>query len=106
MLTDGVSVLEITAGYIGFDATGNLLATTGFGFNLGRYDLTSQIKIDDIAAGGIGQFIADGDTIYAVDTDWGSYSSTLEAITVVPEPATLSMVLLGGFAIWRRKNRS
>ena len=70
------------------------------------YVIADVPNCDDIAAGGIGQFIADGDTIYAVDTDWGSYSSTLEAITVVPEPATLSMVLLGGFAIWRRKNRS
>ena len=91
VIADADVVLNITAGYIGFDTADDLFATTGWGATFSKYDLSTQSKIQDIAFGGIGQFIVDGDDIYLVDTDWGVYASTVQH--VVPEPGTLVLLL-------------
>ncbi len=86
---DGIPVLDITAGYIGFDADDNFYATTDWGATLARYNLDSQSKVEDIAYGGIGQFIVDGDNIYAIDTDWYAYANTIQQI----KPTSLTLAV-------------
>ncbi len=101
-IADADVVLNIAGGYIHFDGEDNFYATTGWGATLAKYDLTSQLLIEDIAYGGIGQFIVDGETIYALDTDWIGFYSTVQAISI-PEPATIFLFGLGGWFLRRRK---
>jgi len=99
---DADVVLNITAGFIEFDSQDNFYATTGWGAMLAKYDLSSQTKVADIAYGSIGQFLIGGGNIYAVDTDWGTYASTIQQI--VPEPATLVLFGFGAMTgVMRRK---
>jgi hypothetical protein len=98
---DADSVLGITAGYIGFDEYGALYATTGYGSALSKYDIDTQLLVNEIAYGNIGKFLFDGDNIYTIDTDWGDYSSTIQMITV-PEPATIVLMCLAGLLVRRR----
>jgi hypothetical protein len=97
------SVLAVTAGYIGFDDSDNFYATTGWGANFSGYDLDLGAKIADIATGGIGQFVIDGDSIYLIDTDWDNYASTIYEINAVPEPATIAMLGFGVIGLLKRK---
>ena len=98
---DGSLVLPITAGYIGFDENGRFLATTGWGATLAEYDLTTSLKIRDIAYGSISQFVCDGASIYCVDTDWTDFASTIQRI--VPEPASITLLGLAGVMLIRKK---
>jgi hypothetical protein len=100
-VSDGVSVLDITAGYIGFDADDNFYATTDWGATFAEYDLSAQSLVEEIAYGGIGKFIVDGGDIYLVDTDWSSYASTIQH--VVPEPASVVLISLGGLLLRKRR---
>lgn len=100
-IDDGISVLDITAGYISFDCDDNFYATTDWGATFAMYDLSTQSLVEEIAYGGIGQFIVDGDDIYLVDTDWGAYASTIQH--VVPEPTSVALLGLGGLLIRKRR---
>jgi hypothetical protein len=100
-IDDGISVLDIIAGYIGFDSDDNFYATTDWGGTFGKYDLFSQSLVEEIAYGGIGQFIVDGGDIYLIDTDWSAYASTIQY--VVPEPASVVLLSLGGLLLRKRR---
>ena len=89
---DAEVVLSITAGYIGFDADDNFYATTGWGATLAVYELDSQSKIEDVAYGGIGKFIIDRYTMYAIDTDWFAYAGTIQQIAL-PQPPPLVLAV-------------
>ncbi|MFA5422784.1 MAG: PEP-CTERM sorting domain-containing protein [Phycisphaerae bacterium] len=99
---DAYSTFDITARFIGFDEEGLFYAATDYGATLSSYDIENQSLINEIAYGSIGKFLLDGDSIYAVDTDWSNYYSTIQMITV-PEPATAAML---SFAfMWLRRRR-
>ncbi len=100
-VNDTDSVLGIAAGYIGFDDDGALYATTGYGSTLSKYDIDAQLLVDEIAYGGIGKFLLDGDYLYAIDTDWADYYSTIQLITV-PEPATIVLMCFAGLLVRKR----
>jgi len=100
---DGDTVLNITAGAIDFLSDGSLVAATGYGQSLDAYSLDTGSKLLGIAttAGSeyMGKFVVDDeDTLYALSTDWNSYSSGLYAMTV-PEPTTLTLLALSGLAL-------
>jgi len=99
--SDADSVLDIAAGFIAFDEEDAFYATTGYGATLSQYDLETQVLIDEIAYGGIGKFLLDGDSVYAVDTDWGNYYSTIQQITI-PEPATITLLSFAALQLRRR----
>jgi hypothetical protein len=101
-VNDAELILDITAGYIDFDEDSLLYATTGYGATLSKYDLDTQSIVGEIAYGGIVKFLLDGDYLYAVDTDWGGYYSTIQQITI-PEPATIIMFALAGLRLRRRR---
>jgi len=94
-------VLSITAGYIGFDVGDNFYATTDWGATFAKYDLSTGTKVEDIAYGGISQFIVNGDDMYLIDTDWDAYASTIQH--VVPEPASVVLIGLGGLLLRKRR---
>jgi len=100
-IDDGISVLDITAGYIGFDSDDNFYATTDWGETFGKYDLSAQSLVEEIAYGGIGKFIVNDGDIYLVDTNWTEYASTIQH--VVPEPASLVLISLGGLLLRKRR---
>ncbi|MBN1456672.1 MAG: PEP-CTERM sorting domain-containing protein [Sedimentisphaerales bacterium] len=99
-------VLDIAAGYIGFDDDGNFYATTDWGGTFSVFDLNLGTKITDIAFGGIGQFVIDDESIYLLDTDWGLWATTVYEVTAVPEPATIILLGLGGVALLKRRGQS
>jgi hypothetical protein len=101
-VTDAEVVLDIKAGHIGFDDNGFLYATTGYGATFAMYDINTDVLVNEIAYGGIGKFLLDGDTIYAIDTDWDTYSSTIQMITV-PEPATVVLIGLASLLLRRKR---
>ncbi len=91
-------------GYLDFDADGTLLATwldTSWNSTLSRFDLDTGAKIEDIAGPGIGKFVAGNGAIYAIDTDWGAYASTVQEI--VPEPASMLLAGGAGLVLLRRR---
>jgi len=99
---DADSVLGVAAGYLGFDNEGDFYATTDYGASLAKYDLAAQSIIEEIAYGGIGQFVVNGEDIYAIDTDWNNSSCSIQQIAV-PEPATIA--LLGLPCLWFLRRR-
>jgi hypothetical protein len=101
--TDAEVVLDIQARYMAFDQSGNFYVTTGYGATLSQYDIDAQSLVDEIAYGSIGKFLLDGDYLYAVDTDWDDYYSTIQQITI-PEPMTLILLSLAG--LWLRRRRA
>jgi hypothetical protein len=101
---DAESVLDIAGRYLTFDDDGYLYASTGYGATLAKYDLSTNSILEEIAYGSIGKFTIYDDSIYAIDTDWRSYYSTIQQITQIPEPATI--FLLGFAGLWlRRRSR-
>ncbi len=78
---DAQVVLNIKAGYLAFDAGGFLYATTGWGAQLGKYDLNCGLLVDVVATGGIGKIVTCGYDLFVVDTDWIAYASTVQHIT-------------------------
>lgn len=94
-----VVVSGVWAGYLGFDARDVLYASSGA--SLLKFDAAGNSSI--VATGSyLGQFVFGGeDTIYALDTNWGTFTTSVQAISV-PEPMTLSLLMLGGLAMLRR----
>lgn len=93
-ITDAEVAINLAAGYIGFNSAGDFFATTGWGSTFSEYDLATQSKVRDIAHGSISQFVVNGNDIYLVDTDWGTYSSTIQH--VVPEPSAILLLGIAG----------
>ncbi len=98
-MSSSTSVLGITAGYIGFDNDDNFYATTGWGATFSQYDLDLGTLVADIAFGGIGQFVIDGKSIYLLDTDWSTYTSTIYKVTTIAAPITVSVDIMPGSGI-------
>lgn len=101
-VTDAEVVLDIQARYMAFDQNENFYATTGYGATLSQYDLETQSLLGEIAYGSIGKFLFDSDCLYAIDTDWDGYYSTIQQITI-PEPTTI--ILLSFAGLWLRRRR-
>jgi len=99
---DGEAVLDIAAGYMGFDEQGGFYATTGWGAALSCYDLAVGEKVCDVAFGGVGQFVWDGDVLYALSSDYGTWSTSVQAITV-PEPTSVALLVGAGLLACRNR---
>lgn len=108
-------LLLANAGYIDFDADGNLVAshldTDTYETTISRYDVASGELIDDIFTGTVGGFLCDGDTIYVNSQSWdfmGDYGSELLALSQVPEPSAYALVFAGlaGLVLLRRRRRA
>ncbi len=116
---DGQTVVDITGGSLGFLSDGSLLAETGWGQTLAAYDPAGGQKLYDIAtttgSDYMGKFVVGADdTIYVLSNDWstiydygvgGGGGAVLSAI-MVPEPATVGLLTVGGgLALLRRRRR-
>ena len=102
-LADAAGALDLAGpGYLAFDDAGNLFATNfdiaTYSTSVGLYDFAGNTKLADVATGG-GKLVVSGDTLYTIDTDWGAYASTIQAVTAVPEPGTVLLVLLGAMTV-------
>ena len=102
-IADAAASLDLAGpGFLAFDDAGNLFATNLDAFwttHVGLYDFAAGAKIADVAVGG-GKLVVSGDTLYTIDTDWGAYASTIQAVTAVPEPGTVLLLLLGATAVF------
>lgn len=105
-IADGVSVLDISGGYLAFDENDNFYATTGWGRQLSTFDLGTGIETvianadPDWMVDAIFKFTIEGDYIYAVYNERNVYGA-IEQITI-PEPAAIVLFALAGLWLRRR----
>ncbi|MBN1796010.1 MAG: PEP-CTERM sorting domain-containing protein [Sedimentisphaerales bacterium] len=103
---DGVSVLDISGGYLAFDENDNFYATTGYGRKISKYDLGTGIETvianadPDWNVDAIGKFAINGDYIYSIYNERDVYGA-IEQITI-PEPTTIFLLGLSGLWLRRR----
>ena len=107
-LADAAGTLDLAGpGFLTFDDAGNLFATNldaMWTTHVGLYDFAANTKLAEVGVGG-GKMVVSGNTLYTIDTDWGTYSSTIQAVTAVPEPGTLLLICFAAMAALLARQR-
>ncbi len=107
-LGDADGSLDLASpGFLAFDDAGNLFATNldaTWTTHIGLYDFANNAKLADIAVGG-GKLVYSDGTLYTIDTDWTTYSSTLQAVRPIPEPATFPAICIAAAAVGLLRRR-
>lgn len=107
-LGDAAGSLDLASpGSLAFDDAGNLFATNldaAWTTHIGLYDFANNRRLSDVAMGG-GKLVYSDGALYTIDTDWATYSSTLQAVRPVPEPGTTFLILAAAGVLFSRRRR-
>lgn len=107
-LSDAASEIVLAGpGFLAFDSADQLYAS-----HLDASWATHLVALDadgsttSIADGG-GKLVVDGDTLYTIDTDWNAYASDIYAVKAIPEPGTITLVLMSGagLLVFRKRRK-